>query len=100
MELTLTSFLRLAAVKLALIFSIYFQWSFDLGIFPQTFKTAKIISIIKSSGRKILGNYRLIALLFITFQKYWKNLSKLYLINFFQKIKFYTQINMVLELQR
>ena len=39
------------------ILSIYFQWSFDLGIFPQAFKTAKVIPIFKSGSKEILGNY-------------------------------------------
>ena len=50
-------FLRIRAVVLAPILSIYFQWSFDLGIFPQAFKTAKVIPIFKSGSREILGNY-------------------------------------------
>ena len=62
-------FLRIGAVVLAPILSIYFQWSFDLGIFPQAFKTAKVIPIFKSSSREILGNYRPTALL--------SNLSKI-----------------------
>ena len=41
-------FLRIGVVVLAPILSIYFQWSFDLGIFPQAFKTAKVIPIFKS----------------------------------------------------
>ena len=35
-------FLRIGAVILTSILSIYFQWSFDLGIFPQAFKNAKV----------------------------------------------------------
>ena len=62
-------FLRIGAVVLAPILSIYFQWSFDLGIFPQAFKTAKVIPIFKSGSRSILGNYRPTALL--------SNLSKI-----------------------
>ena len=50
-------FLRIRAAVLAPILSIYFQWSFDLGIFPQAFKTAKVIPIFKSGSREILGNY-------------------------------------------
>ena len=62
-------FLRIEAVVLAPILLIYFQWSFDIGIFPQAFKTAKVIPIFKSGCREILGNYRPITLL--------SNLSKM-----------------------
>ena len=77
-------FLRIGAVVLAPILSIYFQWSFDLGIFPQAFKTAKVIPIFKSGSRKILGNYRPIALL-SNLSKILENSSKFDLINFFFK---------------
>ena len=62
-------FLRIEAVVLAPILSLYFQWSFDIGIFPQAFKTAKVIPIFKFGCNEILGNYRPTALL--------SNLSKM-----------------------
>ena len=72
-------FLRIGAVVLAPILSIYFQWSFDLGIFPQAFKTAKVIPIFKFGSREILGNCRPIALL-CNLSKILENLSKFDLI--------------------
>ena len=74
----------------------YFQWSFDLGIFPQALKTAKVIPIFKSGSREILGNYRPITL-FSNLSKILKKPIKIRFDKFFQKINFYTQINMVLE---
>ena len=89
-------FFGIGAAVLAPILSIYFQWSFDLGIFSQAFKTAKVIPIFKSGSRGILGNYRLIAL-FSNLSKILEKLIKIRFDNLFLKIKFCTQINMVLE---
>ena len=75
-------FLRIGAVVLASILSLYFQWSFDLGIFPQAFKTAKVIPIIKSGSREILGNYQPIALL-SNLSKILEKLIKIRFDNFF-----------------
>ena len=79
-------FLRIGAVVLAPILLIYFQWSFDLGIFPQAFKTAKVIPIFKSGSREILGNYRPIALL-SNLSKILEKLIKIRFDNFFSKNK-------------
>ena len=66
--------------------SIYFQWSFDLGIFPQAFKTAKVIPIFKSGSRETLGNYQPIALLF-NLSKILKKLTKIRFDKLFLKNK-------------
>ena len=79
-------FLRIGAVVLAPILSIYFQWSFDLGIFPQAFKTAKVIPILKSVRREILGNYPPIALL-SNLSKILEKLIKIRFDKFFLKNK-------------
>ena len=68
-------FLRSGAVVLAPILTIYFQWSFDLGIFLQIFKSAKVIPIFKFGSRKILGNNRLITL-FLNLSKILEKLIK------------------------
>ena len=77
-------FLRIEAVVLAPILSIYFQWSFNLGIFPQAFKSAKVIPIFKSGSREILGNYRPIALL-SNLSKILEKLIKIEFVKFFFK---------------
>ena len=79
-------FLRIGAVVLAPILSIYLQWSFDLGIFPQAFKTVKVIPIFKFGSREILGNYRTIALI-SNLSKILKKLIKIRLDKFFFKNK-------------
>ena len=71
---------------LAPILSIYFQWSFDLGIFPQAFKTAKVIPKFKSGCREILGNHRPIALL-SNLSKILEKLVKIRFDKFFSKNK-------------
>ena len=75
-------FLRIGAVVLDPILSIYFQWLFDLGIFPQAFKIAKVILIFKSGSKEILGNYRPIALL-SNLSKILEKLIKIRFDNFF-----------------
>ena len=56
-------FLRMGNEVLAPILSIYFGLVFELGSFPQIFKTAKVIPIFKSSTKNLVNNYRPISLL-------------------------------------
>jgi len=56
-------FLRIGAPVLAPILAIFFGKALDLGIFPQIFKTAKVVPIFKSGCKEKVGNYRPIALL-------------------------------------
>ena len=56
-------FLRLGNEILAPVLSFYFDLVFELGIFPQIFKTAKVIPIFKSGDKQLMHNYRSISLL-------------------------------------
>ena len=55
-------FLRVGAEILAPILSVYFELALELGIFPQIFKTAKVIPIHKPGNKQLVQNYRLISL--------------------------------------
>ena len=56
-------FLRLGSEVLAPILAQLFSPVFEMGHFPQIFKTAKVIPAFKSGNKKLLNNYRLISLL-------------------------------------
>ena len=43
--------------------SLYFSTALEFGIFPQIFKTGKVIPIFKSGDKQVLQNYRPISLL-------------------------------------
>ena len=45
------------------ILSAFFHQTFELGIFRQIFKTAKVIPIFKSGNKELVNNYRPISLL-------------------------------------
>ena len=56
-------FLRVGNKVLAPVLSYYFSCVFELGVFKQIFKTAKVVPIYKSGNIKLLNNYRPISLL-------------------------------------
>ena len=56
-------FLRLGAEVLAPILLLYFGFAIELDVFPQKFKTAKVIPIFESGNKQILSYYRPISLL-------------------------------------
>ena len=78
------TFLRLGAEILAFILSIDFELVFEFGIFPQIFKTAKVIPIHKSGNKQLVQNYRPISLLPCV-SKILEKLIKNRLITFFFK---------------
>ena len=47
---------------LAPVLSYYFSCAFELGVFPNYFKTAKVIPIFKSGIKNVVSNYRLLSL--------------------------------------
>ena len=55
--------LRLGNEVSAPIFSQLFFRVFELGYFPQIFKTAKVIPVLKSGNKQVVNNYRSISLL-------------------------------------
>ena len=55
-------FLHLSGEVLAPVLSLYFSAAIILGVFPQTFKTAEVIPMLKSGSKQILPNYRPISL--------------------------------------
>ena len=77
-------FLRIGNKILAPVLSLLFECVFELGVFPQIFKTAKVIPIHKSGSKKLVSNYRLISLL-PSLSKVFEKLIKHRLVNFFNK---------------
>ena len=51
-------FLRLGSEVLAPILAQLFFHVFELGYFPQIFKTAKVIPVFKSGNKELVNNYR------------------------------------------
>ena len=68
---------------LAPVLSAYFGLAFDIGLFPQIFKTAKVIPIFKSGSKQQANNYRPISLL-PCLSKVQEKLIKTRLVNFFK----------------
>ena len=60
---SLLFFIGLGAKVLAPLLSVYFGFYFELGFFPSTFKTAKVVPIFKSGNKHLVQNYRPISLL-------------------------------------
>ena len=85
--------LRLGAVILAPILSVYFELALELGMFPQIFKTVKVIPIHKFCA-KLVQNYRPISLL-PYLSKILEKVIKNMLITFFQNIELYMTISTV-----
>lgn len=77
-------FLRLGNEVLSPILSHYFAYCFNLGIFPQIFKTAKVVPIHKSGNKQLVNNYRPISLL-SCLSKVLEKLIKTRLDKFFKK---------------
>ena len=77
-------FLRIGKKILAPVLSLFFQCVFELGVFPQIFKTAKVIPIHKPGNKKLVSNYRPISLLPSLF-KVLEKLIKHRLVNFINK---------------
>ena len=55
--------LQLDNEVLAPVLAYYFSCAFKLGVFPNYFKTAKVIPIFKSGNKNLVSNYRSISLL-------------------------------------
>ena len=70
---------------LAPVLSYYFSCAFELGVFPNYFKNAKVIPILKSGNKNLVSNYRPIYLL-TTLSKVLEKLIK-GLVKFFGKHK-------------
>ena len=77
-------FLRLGNEILATILSVFFGVVFELGIFPQIFKTAKVVPIFKAGDKHLVRNYRPISLL-SCLSKVLEKVIKNRFINFFEK---------------
>ena len=77
-------FLRLVNEVLAPILTAFFTWAFEKGIFPCTFKTAKVVPIFKTGNKNSVNNYRPISLL-PSLSKVPENLIKICFVKFFDK---------------
>ena len=78
------AFLHLRDEVLAPVVSYYFSCAFGLEVFPNYFKTAKVIPIFKSGNKNLLSNYRPISPL-TTISKVLEKLIKGDLLKFFDK---------------
>ena len=78
--------MRLGGDVLAPKLSLYFSTALKFGIFPQIFKTEKVIPIFKSGDKQLLQNYRPISLL-PSLSQVLEKLIKNRLMNFFGKHK-------------
>ena len=76
-------FLRLGNEVLAPVLSVHFGLAFDIGLFPQIFKTAKVLPIFKYGSKQQANNYRPISLL-PCLSKVQEKLIKTRLVNFFK----------------
>ena len=56
-------FLRVGNKGLVPVLSYFFSCVFELGVFPQIFKTTKVVPIYKSGNKKLVNNYRPFSLL-------------------------------------
>ena len=80
-------FLRLGGDVLAPKLFLYFSTALEFGIFPQIFKTGKVIPIFKSGDKQLLQNYRPFSLLPSLSKVLEKLIIKNRLMNFFVKHK-------------
>ena len=78
--------MRLDSEVLAPILAQVFSLVFELGYFPQIFKTAKVIPVFKCGNKELLNNYRPISLLPYLF-KVLEKLIKTRFLKFFGKQK-------------
>ena len=77
-------FLRLGNEVLAPILTAYFTWAFEKGIFPCTFKTAKVVPIFKTGNKNSVNNYRPISFL-PSLSRVLEKLIKIRFVKFFDK---------------
>ena len=77
-------FLCLGGKVLAPILSVYFGYSLEHGIFPNIFKTAKVIPLFKSGSNENVNNYRPISLL-PSLSKVLEKLIKFRFVKFFDR---------------
>ena len=77
-------FLRLGNEILAPMLSIYLGVVFELGFFPQIFKTPKVVPIFKAGDKHLVRNYRPISFL-SCLSKGLEKVIKNRFINFFEK---------------
>ena len=78
--------IKASAYGLAKPLSIIFNSSIETGIYPKSFKLAKVIPVYKSEGKSTAGNYRPINLL-NCFNKVFEKLIHKQLMGFLQKHK-------------
>ena len=76
--------LRMGNELLAPILSIFFNYTFELSLFPQIFKVAKVIPIYKSENKDLVNNYPPISLL-SSLSKVLEKLIKTRFVNLFEK---------------
>ena len=87
-------FIRAAAFELSPILTDFFAFSFNKDLFPSSLKIAKVVPILKSGDNKLTSNYRLISLSSL-FSKILEKIIDNHLTNFFNKQRFFININMV-----
>ena len=88
--------LRLGGDVFAPKLSLYFSTALEFGIFPQIFKTGKVIPIFKSGDKQLLQNYRPLSLLPSLSKVLEKLIIKNRFMNFFVKHKVFTTPSTVL----
>ena len=68
--------LKTAAVVIAPTFSYFINLSFELGLFPDSMKEAKIILVFKTENKLLMSNYRPISILSSFSKKFEKCVYK------------------------
>jgi len=79
-------YLRIIASIVSPYLAVLFSYSFELDIFPDCLKIAKVILLHKSGARTELTNYRPISLL-SCFSKILEKLICIRILNFFDNLK-------------
>ena len=90
-------FLKTAAVVIAPTLSYFINLLFEFGLFPDSLKETKIISVFKTGDKLLMSNYRPISIL-SSFSKIFEEFIFRRLFLFLINIKFYHQISVVLDL--
>ena len=78
--------LKIAAVVIAPTLSYFINLSFELGLFPESMKKAKIIPVFKTGDKLLMSNYRPISIL-SSFSKIFEKCIHKRLFSFFDKQK-------------
>ena len=94
-----TFLLTLRREVLAPILSVYFGFALEQRIFPNIFKTVKVIPLFKSGSKENVNNYRPISLL-PSLSKVLEKLIKFRFVKFFDRhncITYFMLIRMALE---